>query len=456
MHFTQIYSPGLAHCSYILGNGNECVVVDPARDISPYLEQAKEWGMKIVGILETHLHADFISGHMDLQKETGATIYAPSTANCTFPHKALEDDEEFSLAGFKFKLWETPGHTPDCAVYLVTDLDRDSEPVLAFTGDTLLIGDVGRPDLFPDKKEKLAADLFESIKRLKTLPDHIEVYPAHGMGSLCGRDLSAKLASTIGTEKRANYALQYEDLEEFKKGILEGMPDAPDHFARCSEINRKGPVTLDKLEKPSPKKPEEIAEQIGQDYLVLDIRPYLSFAAGHIPNSYSISIEGNLPTFAGWILPPDKPILLVAEDKKMVKEAVQKLQSVGLDKVEGFLEGGMVPWINKGMPVQKVGTLSIENLKGKMEKEELLVLDNRARGEYETGHIPGTILAPTPDIRHRYEEWRKDKPIYTLCNTSNRSMTAASLLQQRGFKEVYNVLGGTTAWKNAGYPVKEG
>ncbi len=454
MHFAQIYKPGLAHCSYVLGNGNECVVVDPARDITPYLKQAKEWGMKIVGILETHLHADFISGHMDLQKETGATIYAPSTANCTFSHRALGDEEEFTLAGLKFKLWETPGHTPDCAVYLVTDPNRDSKPSLVFTGDTLLVGDVGRPDLFPDKKEKLAGDLFESIKRLKTLPDHLEVYPAHGMGSLCGRDLSAKLSSTIGTEKRANYALQYNDLASFKEGILEGMPDAPDHFARCSEINRKGPVTIDQLTKPSPKNPGEIGELMKKDYIVLDVRPYLSFASGHIPGSFSISTEGNLPTFAGWILPPDKPILLVAGDKNTVEEAVQKLQSVGLDMVEGFLEGGMVAWINRGMPVQKVGTISIEELKEKMETSKPLVLDNRAKGEFQTGHIPGTILAPTPDIRHRHEEWSQDDPIFTLCNTSNRSMTAASLLQQRGFKEVYNVLGGTTAWKNAGYPME--
>ncbi len=455
MHFAQIYQPGLAHCSYILGTGKECVVVDPARDISPYLKQAKEWEMKIVGILETHLHADFISGHMDLQKETGATIYAPSTANCTFAHKSLQDEEEFNLAGFKFKLWETPGHTPDCAVYLVTDLARDSEPVLTFTGDTLLIGDVGRPDLFPDKKEKLAEDLFKSIKRLKTLPDHLEVYPAHGMGSLCGRDLSAKLSSTIGTEKRANYAIQYDNLEEFKEGILAGMPDAPDHFARCSEINRKGPITVDQLSKPLPKTPGEFAELLEKDCLALDIRSYLSFAAGHIPSSYSISTAGNLPTFAGWILPPEKPILLISSDEKTVEKTVQKLQSVGLDKVEGFLEGGMVSWINSGMPTQQVRTLSIEELKEKMEKETPFVLDNRARGEYEASHIRGTILAPTPDIRHRYEEWSPDKPIFTLCNTSNRSMTAASLLQQRGFEKVYNILGGTTAWNNAGYPMEE-
>lgn len=455
MHFAQMYQPGLAHCSYILGNGKECVVVDPARDITPYLKQAKEWGMNIVGILETHLHADFISGHMDLQKETGATIYAPSTANCSFPHTSLQDEEEFTLAGFKFKLWQTPGHTPDCAVYLVTDLGRDSEPVLLFTGDTLLIGDVGRPDLFPDKKERLAEDLFESIKRLKTLPDHLEVYPAHGMGSLCGKDLSAKLSSTMGTEKRANQALQYDTLEEFKENILAGMPDAPDHFARCSEINRKGPITVDQLSKASPKKPGELAELLEKGYLALDIRSYLSFAAGHIPNAYSISIAGNLPTFAGWILPPEQPILLIAEDEQTVEKAVRKLQSVGLDTVEGFLDGGMVAWINSGMPTKQVQTLSVAELKERMEKEKPLVLDNRARGEYEGGYIQGTLLAPTPDLRHRYKEWSPDTPIYTLCNTSNRSMTAASLLQQRGFEKVYNVLGGTTAWGNAGYSMEE-
>ncbi len=254
MQFAQIYTPGIAQCSYVLGSGGKCVVVDPVRQIEPYLEQAKAFNMEITAILETHLHADFISGHIELAEKTGATIYAPRAANCTFEHRALEDGEEFTVEDLRFTLLETPGHTPDCAIYLVADLERGSEPVLAFTGDTLLVGDVGRPDLFPSREEELAEKLFHSLQRLKDLPDHLEVYPAHGMGSLCGQDLSAKLWSTLGIEKRYNYALQHADLPTFKEDLLTDIPTAPDHFARCSEINRQGPVLLQALVSPSPGK----------------------------------------------------------------------------------------------------------------------------------------------------------------------------------------------------------
>ncbi|MGM0689331.1 MAG: MBL fold metallo-hydrolase, partial [Bacillota bacterium] len=273
MHFAQLYTPGIAQCSYVIGTGNKCVVVDPVRNIDAYLDKAKEFGMEIVGVLETHLHADFISGHMELADITGAKIYAPEIANCTFPHHALANGEEFEIDQLRFKLIETPGHTPDCTVYLVTDLERGEEPVLLFTGDTLMVGDVGRPDLFPNREEELAEKLFNSLNRLKELPDHIEIYPAHGMGSLCGRALSAKLWSTIGVERRFNYALQHTELESFKKDLLTDMPAAPDHFARCSEINRKGPELIKNLVKTIPYEAAEADKAVQEGFTVVDVRP---------------------------------------------------------------------------------------------------------------------------------------------------------------------------------------
>ncbi|MCR3922154.1 MAG: rhodanese-like domain-containing protein [Firmicutes bacterium] len=456
MHFAQIYIPGIAQCSYVLGSGKKCVVVDPVRDIGPYLEQAKEFGMEIVAILETHLHADFLSGHMELAEKTGAKIYAPQIANCTFPHKALVDGEEFTVENLRFTLLETPGHTPDCSVYVVSDMERGNEPVLVFTGDTLLVGDVGRPDLFPSREEELAEKLYASLARLKELPDHLEVYPAHGMGSLCGRALSAKLWSTIGTERRHNYALQYTDVESFKDALLKDMPSAPDHFARCSQINRQGPQLLQELSQPQRMVASDVNAAVEKGVTILDTRSYLAFAASHIPRSYSISKYGNLATFAGWVIPPEDDLILVLERPSDLSIVMKALYNVGLDHILGYLDGSVEAWINHGLPVEQIETISLQKLHQWQQNEPPLILDTRAKNEWKVGHIPGTQLAPAPDIRTLHTQWDPEQPVIVLCNTSNRSMTAASLLKRQGFKRVINAVGGTTAWTAQGLPMYMG
>ena len=456
MNLAQIYTGGIAQCSYVIGSGDKCVVVDPVRNIEQYIEQAKDFNMEIVAVLETHLHADFVSGHMELAERTGAKIYAGKVSNCTFPHHALEDGEEFTIENLRFKMLETPGHTPDCTVFVVTDLERGEEPVLVFTGDTLMVGDVGRPDLFPNREEELAEKLFNSLKLLKELPDNLEIYPAHGMGSLCGRALSAKLWSTIGTEKLYNYAMQHEELESFKIDLLTDMPSAPDHFARCSEINRLGPALIGGMPAIKPYSPDELASAADEGYVIMDARSYLSFAAAHIPNSYSISKYGNMATFAGWILPPDKKLILVLENETDLEEIRKGLYNVGLDNIAGYLVGAIENWINAGQPVNNIETISVHRMKECLENEQPLVLDNRAKSEFKKGFVEGSILAPTPDIRHRHKEWDTSQPVFVMCNTSNRSMTAASLLKQKGYKRVINVMGGTSSWAAAGFPLSEG
>ncbi len=456
MHFAQIYTPGIAQCSYVIGSGKKCIVIDPVRNIEQYLVMAKEFNMEIAGIIETHLHADFVSGHMELADITGAPIYAPSIANCTFPHHSIVDNEEFTIENLRFKLLETPGHTPDCAVYVVTDLERSEEPIMVFTGDTLMVGDVGRPDLFPEHEEELAEKLFFSLKRLKELPDHLEIYPAHGMGSLCGRALSAKLWSTIGTERRYNYALQHTELSSFKTDLLTDMPSAPDHFARCSEINRVGPGLKRKMPNTLPLNPKEVQETLSRGAIILDVRPYHSFAAAHIPNAYSVSRFGNLGTFAGWVVPPEKDIILVLDNEADMLRVKETLYNVGLDNIKAYLEGSIESWLNEGLPVNIVETISVQKLREWMDKEEVVVLDNRDENAWKKGHIKGTTLAPAPDLRHRYTEWDPNKTTVVLCNTSNRSMTGASILKQNNFERVINVLGGTTAWSAAGYSLETG
>ncbi len=454
MFFTQIYTPGLAHCSYVIGSQKECLVIDPSRDIDRYIKAADYYGLPITAVLETHLHADFVSGHMELSEKIDVPIIAPKAANCSFPHTGLENGEELRLDTLVIKLLETPGHTPESSLFLITDLERGKEPLLVFSGDTLLVGDVGRPDLFPDLKKELAEKLFDSLRKIERLADHVEVYPAHGMGSLCGRSLSAKLSTTMGIERRYNYAFHIQPKERFIKNILEGMPEAPDHFSRCSEINRLGPTLLSRLEEPKPLRVKDFYQRVEKGYSVIDARDYLSFAAAHIPGSFSLNLKGNFSTFAGWVIPPDLPYLLVLPEEKYLEEALTGLRRVGLDNTAGYLKGTMGDWINEGMKTDQVETFSIFQLQELLKSGDNLILDNRSWNEREKGYIEGTLHVSAPDVRHRWQEWNTDKPIYTLCNTSNRSMLAASLLKQKGFKRVINVTGGTTAWEAAGLPMK--
>lgn len=457
MEFKQIYTPGLAHCSYVIGGRNICLVVDPARDVDQYIEAAASFKLPITGIIETHLHADFVSGHSELAEKTGATIYITKKANAAYEHYPLSDGEEIVLDTLRIKMIDTPGHTPEGAVFIVSDLERGSAAALAFTGDTLLVGDAGRPDLFPGIKEKLAASLYDSLRKIEKIGDHVEVYPAHGAGSLCGKALSSKLLSTIGTERMYNSAVTISSKEDFIASFLKDMPEAPDHFSRCSEINRKGPAITANFQKPKAYAPEEFFELAQSGMPVVDTRDQLAYGAAHIPGAYGLSIKGNFSTFSGWVLPPDKPLLIVAESDKELSEAIKMLQRVGLDNIYGYLQGGMSAYAQSGLMTSKLESISVAELKERYDKDELILVDTRLKSEYDTEHIKGSILSPAPDVRTRYKEWTGEKTVAFICNTGNRSLLAASLMLQRsGMKNIINVIGGTTAWIKAGYPTIKG
>ena len=453
MEFKQIYTKGLAHLSYVVIGKESCLVVDPSRDIEKYLEIAEEAKLPIVAILETHLHADFISGHMDLAKETGATIYITKKAGAEYDHYGLENGEVITIDDFSIKMMDTPGHTPECSVFVVSDLARGPLPALMFSGDTLLIGDVGRPDLFPDIKEQLASDLFDSMRSIENLGDQIEVYPAHGAGSLCGKKLSAKLTSTLGTERLYNQPMNIETKEGFIDQLLHDMPEAPDHFARCSEINRKGPQIINELPSIEELTSDEFHALLDGNYLVVDTRDQLSFCSAHIPGAYGLSIRGNFATFAGWVLPPDKPILLIADNDEDLHEAIIGLRRVGLDQIKGYLKGGMSSWESNGYYTASIDCISVEELKDRLGRDELLLVDTRLKSEYDLGHIEGAIHVPAPDVRERYKDWEdSDKPVAFICNTGNRSLLAASLMVKFStFDQVINVIGGASAWEKMGY-----
>jgi hydroxyacylglutathione hydrolase len=444
----------IAHSSYILAGKNSCAVIDPQRDVDLYINEARALGVEITHIMQTHLHADFISGHMDLAKKTGAKIYVAKTAGCTFDHVALEEDDSVELEDMVLRVLETPGHTPEHLSYVVIDKSRSTSPVGVFVGDTLFVGDVGRPDLFPDMAQELAGKLYHSLHdKLLKLPDFTEVYPAHGAGSLCGRAMGAKWLSTIGYERKFNNTLLIKDKAAFIKSLTEDMPPAPDHFSRCSDINRKGPARIAELPALEEFSPAVFKEKMeSRSFVILDARSYQAFAGQHLAGSWHLDINGNFPTFTGWVIPTDKDILLVADDYKKALEANLWARRVGMDRVAGYLDGGMAAWAAEGLPSSHIGLISAGELHNMLQKKiNFVLLDVRAPLEFEENHIEGAVNIPVADLRTRYNELDPTQKTVLLCSSGNRSSLGASILKQKGFTDVINLAGGMTGYSAAGF-----
>jgi len=449
MLLKSFFVPNIAHSSYLLAGPKACAIIDPQREIDAYLDVARENDVRITHVLQTHLHADFISGHLDLATATGATIHAPRSADCAFLHEEIGEGDVIKVDDMELEVMETPGHTPEHVSYVVRDRGRGESPVGVFCGDTLFVGDVGRPDLFPGRAEELAEALYRSLAKLMALPDFCEVYPAHGAGSLCGRSIGAKRQSTIGYERRHNPAL-IADKSAFIRALTTDMPAAPDHFTRCSEINRRGPALMSKLTPPSPLPPPRFRDAMRRGGIVLDVRDYDAFGALHVPGAISIPMSGNLPIFAGWIIPADAEILLVAADDMAVEDAVVWLRRVGHDRTVGYLDGGMRAWTSAGLMTEHVPQMSPQELRHTMiDKANRMVVDVRGAGEFQRAvfRVPGSINLPAPDLRTRHGELPKDQPIVLVCGTGRRSSMAASLLKRAGFSQVCNLAGGLPGYQ---------
>lgn len=444
----------IAHSSYILAGKNSCAVIDPQRDIDFYINEARTLGVDITHIFQTHLHADFVSGHMDLAQKTGAQIYVAKSAKCTFDHVALEEGDTVELEDMVIQVLETPGHTPEHLSYVVIDKSRSTSPVGVFVGDTLFVGDVGRPDLFPDLATELADKLYHSLHdKLLKLPDYVEVYPAHGAGSLCGRAMGAKWQSTIGYERNYNSALQIKDKAEFIKSLIENMPPAPDHFSRCSDINRKGPALVAELPTMQELSPSAFQEILSKsECVILDTRSYHAFSSQHLKGAWHLDLNGNFPTFTGWVIPTGQDILLVADDFKKALEANLWARRVGMDRIVGYLDGGMVAWAVQGLITNHTGLISAEELHDLLQtKKNLVLLDVRAPLEFEESHIESAVNIPVAELRTRYNELDPSKTTVLICSSGNRSSLGVSILKQHGFKYVINVAGGMTGYSAAGY-----
>jgi hydroxyacylglutathione hydrolase len=457
MYFEQFYLTCLAHASYMIGSDGEAAVVDPQRDVDLYLKAAEEQNLQIRHIFETHLHADFVSGHKELAARTGAKIYIGAQANAEFPHVPLTDGFEVKTGAVRIRALETPGHTPESVCLVVTDKSASDEPSMVLTGDTLFIGDVGRPDLSRSHTPReLAGLLYDSLhEKLLTLPDAVKVYPAHGAGSLCGRAMRAERSSTIGTERLTNYALQIASRGEFIAQLTTNLPARPDYFLEDAEINRAGAATLTELASLPALSPAEVQALLRQNANVLDVRAGDEFAAGHVPGSICIALSGQFASWAGGILGIHSRPVLIGDTDAQVEEARLRLARVGIEDLGGYLAGGFGAWTKAGMPVARTAQISAQELDQKLREGSVgasNVVDVRREGEWRAGHITEVECRALDTFAHELPMLDRERPVMVHCKSGYRSMIACSLLERGGYSHVVNVAGGFDAWHAAGLP----
>jgi len=448
MYFEQFYLGCLAHASYFLASNGEALVVDPQRDVEAYLKAAGEHGVKIRHIFETHLHADFVSGHTELAARTGAQIYVSPNAGAKFLH----------VGKMRLRVLETPGHTPESICLEITDEEKSPEPWAVLTGDTLFIGDVGRPDLSKTHTPaELAGLLYDSLHhKLLTLPDHVLVYPAHGAGSLCGRNMRAERSSTIGLERLTNYALQIKNREEFIRQLTSNLPSRPDYFLQDAEINRSGAAALSDLPALQPLSAADMMHLMNEGVPALDVRAGNEFAAAHVPGSINIALSGQFASWAGTLLGLSSRPVLIAESSEQVAEAHMRLARVGIEDVRGYLDGGIDGCKKAGFPLAQIPQITADGLAACLQSHKTAVLDVRREPEWQAGHIEGAAWWPLDHFKVSAPEIDRTLSIAVHCKSGYRSMIACSLLQRAGFSNVTNVVGGFDAWLEAKLPVETG
>jgi len=485
MLFERFTDDDLSHYSYALGCPavGELAIVDPRRDIDVYLNFAAEEGLEITRVLETHIHADFASGARELARRTGAALLVSGHDSgeeyeVSFPHTDLADGEEVAFGSVRLRALHTPGHTPEHLSFLVFDESRSEEaPMLLLSGDFLFVGSLGRPDLLGEEaKRELAGDLFASAREvLADLPDGLEVHPAHGAGSMCGSGMGGRPQSTLGYERATNpYLDPGLDREAFIDKILGDVPPFPDYYRRMKRVNSEGPRLLceetagqggcDGTGTALPGlraiPAERFSDLAGSDeHEVIDLRHRVAFGGGHVPGSFGLGIDGSLSTWAAWVLPYERPILLVAEDEADVEPAVRALVRVGLDRVVGYLDGGIMAWPATGGGLETIPQVTPAQVHAAQAAEgdsTLRILDVRTDEEYAEGHAPGAVHIHGGELQDRLDEVPRDLPLAIICGTGYRSTVASSVLRRNGYSQVMNILGGTTAWEEAGLPLEEG
>jgi glyoxylase-like metal-dependent hydrolase (beta-lactamase superfamily II)/rhodanese-related sulfurtransferase len=447
MQFKQFYLGCLSHASYYIGSGDEAAIIDPQRDVQQYLDEADANGQKIKYVIETHSHADFVSGHLELAGKTGAEIIYGQRAATQFPTLKVKDGDELNVGAVRLGFLETPGHTPEGITIVAEDTEDPSTPVKMFTGDTLFIGDVGRPDLIGSKgftAHEMGEMLYDSLhEKILKYPDETEIYPAHGAGSLCGKSLSKETWSTLGQQRQFNYALQPMSKDEFVKLVAADQPEVPMYFPKSAAKNLEGSAGLDEL--PTPK--EFLTDEILQfDGVVLDVRRNDVYGVGHVPNSINIGLGGQFASWAGTLIPIGTNIAIVADTKEQIDEAVMRLARVGHETVTRFILASNYDGPKKS--VEQVTVQQVDQLRKTVPRTQFV--DVRRPMEHAGGHAPGTINLSLNRLSEEIEKLDPSRPTYVICQGGYRSSIGTSILENAGFKEIYNVTGGTAEWIKSG------
>ncbi len=470
----RFYDENLAQASYLIGCGltGNAIVIDPNRDIDQYLRMAEAEGVAITHVTETHIHADFVSGSLELAARTGAALFLSAEGGpdwqYAFAGRAgavlLKDGDVIPVGNVRLQAVHTPGHTPEHMAFLVTDTAAATEPIAIVTGDFVFVGDVGRPDLL-EKAAKVAGTmeasartLYRSLLRFKKYPDYLQIWPGHGAGSACGKGLSAVPQSTVGYERRFNWAFGVPSEDEFVAQVLMGQPEPPAYFAEMKRVNRVGPRVLNGFAVPQRLPAGRLAEVLAQGGFVIDTRSAAEFAVGHVPGTISIPLNRSFTTWSGWLAPYEEDFYLIADDtagSHDVEEAARDLAMVGLDQLAGYFPATAVAaWAGAGGELQSVLQVESAEVAAELARDAVTVIDVRGQAEWDEGHLPGVVNIPLGYLATRLEEIPRDRPVVVHCQGGTRSAIAASILQAHGISNIVNLSRGFAEWKAAGLPVE--
>lgn len=452
----RMYTPGLAQVAYMVADteSREVAIIDPRRDVDVYIDWAQARQMTIVAILETHVHADFVSGAPELGARTGAPVYASRMGESEFPHRPIDDGDEVRVGALTLRALHTPGHTPEHMAFLLLT-PGSAEPQALFSGDALFVGDVGRPDLLGREATLgLSRQLFQTVTtRLKTLPDDVRVYPGHTGGSACGKQIGDEPETTIRNERIGNYAFQHDEQDAFIEAVMTGMPKPPAYYPELKKVNKRGATPVGDLPQPRGMDGDDVISARDAGALVLDVRSMEAFEAGHIPGAIFAGFGPNFHMWVGWMAPYDRDIVLVDEDGTVIDEVVTALRQIGIDRIRGYLQGGMAAWSGARETLVSMTPTEAASDDG------LRILDVRSDEEWASGHAPGARHAFLGDLAQGGDapaELSPDDRIAVVCGTGFRSTIASSILQARGFTNLVNVGGGMDRWVAEEQPVTTG
>lgn len=462
MILDRIFTPGLAQVAYLVADeaAGKVAVIDPRRDTDVYVDWAESRGLRITAILETHVHADFVSGALELAKTTGATIYSSRLGEQKFEHQPLDDGDEITVGKLVLRAFFTPGHTPEHMAYLLIDPVQGPDPIVLFSGDVLFVGEVGRPDLLgKERTQRLAEQLYETVsERLSALDDSVIVYPGHTAGSACGKKIGDAPSTTVGQEKRFNYAFQAASKDAFIDKAMAGMPTPPAYYPVLKKVNKVGATLVSELPAPASLTPDQVVDAVHSGALLVDTRTQDAFSERHVPGAIFAGLGTNFTAWMGWIAPYEQDLVLILEDESALEEAVTEVRRIGLDRVSGYLAGGLAAWHSSDRDVTSLPLMTVTELSERLLKDHdtLSVLDVRSEDEWNEGHIADAInfyagkiaRGETPDVA-------RDCELAVICGSGYRSTVAISLLRKAGFTNLVNVIGGMDAWNAANLPTAQ-